>query len=37
MKLVCFLYSLEALVNQVTRTAHVAATVTGEREAIKET
>jgi len=31
MKLVCFLFSLEALVKQVTRTAHVAATVSRRR------
>jgi hypothetical protein len=37
MKLVSFLYSLEALINQVARTARVAATVTREGEVIKET
>jgi hypothetical protein len=37
MKLVCFLYSLEAVVKQVTRTAHVAVTITGEGKVIKET
>jgi hypothetical protein len=36
MKLVCFLHSLEVLVKQVTVTAHVAATVLGEGEVIKE-
>jgi hypothetical protein len=35
-KLVCFVNSLEALVKQVTRTAHIAITVIGEGKVIKE-